>query len=119
LASSLKAVVAENSSTAAKLIKQVQNDGANRATIFIRDRAILNGALKPNPVAEGHPCVQKRLWDAVHVKSGYEGILGNLLGNTYLVDELYPDTDCIDVVLDNLNTHKPSSLYKAFLSRFS
>ena len=32
----------------------------------------------------------------------------------YLVDVLYPDDDKIILVMDNLNIHKPSSLYKAF-----
>lgn len=31
-----------------------------------------------------------------------------------LVDEFYPDADQIRVVLDNLNTHNPASLYKTF-----
>ena len=31
-----------------------------------------------------------------------------------LVDELYPQAQRIRVVLDNLNTHKPASLYAAF-----
>ena len=32
----------------------------------------------------------------------------------FLVDERYPDASVIRVVQDNLNTHKPASLYKAF-----
>lgn len=32
----------------------------------------------------------------------------------YLVDVLYPDVDKIILVMDNLNTHKPASLYKRF-----
>ena len=32
----------------------------------------------------------------------------------YLVDEMYPDVQKIILVMDNLNTHKPASLYKAF-----
>lgn len=32
----------------------------------------------------------------------------------YLVDVLYPEADCIDVVLDNLNTHHYHSLVEAF-----
>jgi hypothetical protein len=31
-----------------------------------------------------------------------------------LVDDYYPATDCITVVLDNLNTHVPASLYATF-----
>jgi hypothetical protein len=31
-----------------------------------------------------------------------------------LVDELYPDAEPIRLVLDNLNTHSPASLYEAF-----
>jgi hypothetical protein len=31
-----------------------------------------------------------------------------------LVDEDYPQAKCIRVVLDNLNTHRPASLYEAF-----
>lgn len=33
----------------------------------------------------------------------------------YLVDEAYPDAQLIRVVQDNLNTHKPASLYAAFV----
>lgn len=32
----------------------------------------------------------------------------------YLVDEMYADAEKIILVMDNLNTHKASSLYKAF-----
>jgi DDE superfamily endonuclease len=32
----------------------------------------------------------------------------------WLVDEGYPEADVIRVVLDNLNTHKPASLYETF-----
>ena len=32
----------------------------------------------------------------------------------YLVDVLYPDADCIDVVLDNLNTHSYLALVETF-----
>ena len=32
----------------------------------------------------------------------------------WLVDVAYPDAECIDVVLDNLNTHKPAALYETF-----
>jgi len=32
----------------------------------------------------------------------------------HLVDEVYPDTDSIVLVMDNLNTHKKASLYEAF-----
>lgn len=32
----------------------------------------------------------------------------------YVADVMYPDAEKIILVMDNLNTHKPSSLYKAF-----
>jgi hypothetical protein len=32
----------------------------------------------------------------------------------YILEDLYPDANKVIMVLDNLNTHKPSSLYKAF-----
>lgn len=32
----------------------------------------------------------------------------------WLVDERYPEVEVIRVVLDNLNTHKPASLYETF-----
>src|SRR5215471_16355407 len=32
----------------------------------------------------------------------------------WLVDERYPDADLVRVVIDNLNIHKPASLYEAF-----
>ena len=32
----------------------------------------------------------------------------------YLVDEMYPDAEKIILVMDNLNTHKPFSLYKKY-----
>ena len=32
----------------------------------------------------------------------------------YLTDEMYPDAEKIILVMDNLNTHKPASLYKIF-----
>jgi len=32
----------------------------------------------------------------------------------WLVDEIYPEAEFIRVILDNLNTHKPASLYETF-----
>jgi hypothetical protein len=32
----------------------------------------------------------------------------------YVVEELHPDADKVVLVMDNLNTHKPASLYEAF-----
>jgi len=32
----------------------------------------------------------------------------------YLVDEMYPNVEKIVLVMDNLNTHKPASLYKRY-----
>lgn len=32
----------------------------------------------------------------------------------YLLDEMYPDAEKIILVMDNLNTHKPASLYKKY-----
>lgn len=32
----------------------------------------------------------------------------------YLVDERYPDVEVVRVIQDNLNTHTPAALYKAF-----
>jgi hypothetical protein len=32
----------------------------------------------------------------------------------WLVDQMYPDAQVVRVVLDNLNTHRPASLYEAF-----
>jgi hypothetical protein len=32
----------------------------------------------------------------------------------YLVDVLYPDADCVDVVMDNLNTHNYHALVETF-----
>ena len=32
----------------------------------------------------------------------------------WLVDEAYPEAQVVRVVLDNLNTHRPASLYQAF-----
>ena len=32
----------------------------------------------------------------------------------WLVDEAYPETPVVRVVMDNLNTHRPASLYETF-----
>jgi hypothetical protein len=32
----------------------------------------------------------------------------------WLVDVAYPDAECIELIMDNLNTHKPASLYETF-----
>lgn len=32
----------------------------------------------------------------------------------WLIDEKYPEVEVVRVILDNLNTHKPASLYEAF-----
>ena len=32
----------------------------------------------------------------------------------WLVDEAYPDVPVVRLVLDNLNTHRPASLYETF-----
>ena len=32
----------------------------------------------------------------------------------WLVDEAYPEVEVVRLVLDNLNTHRPASLYETF-----
>ncbi|OGX06062.1 MAG: chromosome segregation protein SMC [Omnitrophica bacterium RIFCSPLOWO2_12_FULL_50_11] len=88
LASSLKAVVAEDMATAVSLLTQVEQKHTKPTTILIRDRALLNGAMKNDPEAEAHPAVHSRLWDVVRIQPGYEGIFTQLLGNTYVIDEI-------------------------------
>ncbi|OGW87436.1 MAG: chromosome segregation protein SMC, partial [Omnitrophica bacterium RIFCSPHIGHO2_02_FULL_46_11] len=85
---SLKAVVAENAKAAAHLLLQMKEGGTHHATIFIKDRAILNGSVVES---EKHPLIQKRLWDIIHIQKGYEGIFGHLLGKAYVVDEITPE----------------------------
>ncbi len=88
LAESLRAVVAENTETAVHLLNQLKKAGSHRATIFIKDRAILNGSLAKDLEAEAHPLIKKRLWDVIHVQKGYDGVFGNLLGKIYIIDEI-------------------------------
>ena len=88
LQNSLQAVVTENMDTAVQLFTQLKQRGSHRATIFIKDRAVLNGSLVKDPEAEQHPLVQKRLWDVISIQKGYDAIFGNLLGKVYIVDEI-------------------------------
>ena len=37
----------------------------------------------------------------------------------WLVDEAYPEVETVRVVLDNLNTHRPASLYESFTESFT
>ena len=43
-----------------------------------------------------------------------EGVRNLFLTCEPLVDEAYPDTPVVRVVMDNLNTHRPASLYETF-----
>lgn len=52
-------------------------------------------------------------WRHVHVTE-HRTALDFAYEMQWLVDEGYPEADVICVVLDNLNTHKPASLYEAF-----
>ncbi|MBI4368325.1 MAG: chromosome segregation protein SMC [Candidatus Omnitrophica bacterium] len=88
LADSLKAVVADNLEAATHLLTQLKQSGSHHATIFVRDQAILNGALAADNQVQSHPLVKKRLWDVIRVQNGYDGIFGNLVGKTYVVDEI-------------------------------
>ena len=92
LAESLRAVVAENTETAVSLFNHLKQAGSHRATIFIKDRAILNGSLAKDVEAEAHPLIKKRLWDVIRVQKGYDGVFGNLLGKVYVIDEITSDS---------------------------
>ena len=81
-------MVAENVETAVTLFERLKKSGSHRATIFIKDLAVLNGALSRDPEAEAHPLVEKRLWEALRVREGYDAILGNLIGKFYVIDEV-------------------------------
>ena len=87
----VKGVVTEDAQTAACLLDRLKKSGSHQATIFIKDRAVLNGSLTQDSEANAHPLVQKRLWDVIRVQKGYEAILGNLLGKVYLIEELTPE----------------------------
>src|SRR5687767_12757220 len=59
-------------------------------------RQLLAEVRAPLPLAPGHPA----RYDAEYVKT--------------LVDVHYPEAERIVLVMDNLNTHSPASLYEAF-----
>ncbi|MBI4358923.1 MAG: chromosome segregation protein SMC [Candidatus Omnitrophica bacterium] len=88
LADSVKGVVAENVETAVALFERLKKSGSHRATIFIKDLAVLNGALIKDAEAEAHPLIERRLWEAIRVRDGYEAIFGNLIGKFYVIDEV-------------------------------
>ncbi|MBI4395423.1 MAG: chromosome segregation protein SMC [Candidatus Omnitrophica bacterium] len=88
LADSVKGVVAENIETAVQLFDSIKKSGSHRATIFIKDRAVMNGALSRDPEADKHPLIEKRLWDVIQVHEGYKAILGNLIGKFYVIYDI-------------------------------
>ena len=57
-------------------------------------------------------CTVGRMAPSRGQRASHEGGLGAVIKK--LVDEDYPDRDRIVLVMDNLNTHKLSSLYEAF-----
>lgn len=92
---------------------------------------LLAQAREPIPVQQGHPQRKdyeykrkgtRNLFVFVEPKAGQRHILVTQRRTKrdfahamrYLVDELYPEAECIDVVLDNLNTHHYHSLVEMF-----
>lgn len=68
---------------------------------------LLGETRKPLPVR----CGDTKKIDYEYVRKGTS--YSNRLGGGYK-DEMYPDIDKIVLVMDNLNTHKTSSLYKKY-----
>jgi len=58
-------------------------------------------------------CEPKRGWRHVEV-TNRRTMVDFAQQMKWLVDEAYPAAERVRVVLDNLNTHKPASLYEAF-----
>lgn len=92
---------------------------------------LLGEAREPLPMIQG----SDRKTDSEYVRNGTVSIFAFIepLGGThhvsvrehrtvldwaeeirYLTDVMYPDAEKIVLVMDNLNTHKPSSLYKRY-----
>lgn len=92
---------------------------------------LLGEAREPLPMIQG----SDRKTDSEYVRNGTVSIFAFIepLGGThhvsvrehrtvldwaeeirYLTDVMYPDAEKIVLVMDNLNTHKPSSLYKCY-----
>jgi hypothetical protein len=67
-------------------------------------------------------CGTRNLFLFVEPKAGYRQVLVTqrrtrfdfAYAMRYLVDVVYPQADCIDVVLDNLNTHTDAALVETF-----
>ena len=94
-------------------------------------KQLLGEVRPPEPVAPGHPahidneyerlgtanlflfCEPLRGWRQVRVTERRTKI-DWAQAIRELVDVLYPDADRIVLVMDNLNTHTPASLYEAF-----
>lgn len=92
---------------------------------------LLEDTRPPTPVQKGHPAKQdyeykrhgtRNLFVFVEPKAGKRAILVThrrtkadfAYAMRYLVDALYPHVACIDVVMDNLNTHRPDVLIEIF-----
>jgi hypothetical protein len=58
-------------------------------------------------------CEPLRGWREVSV-SDHRGMVDFAYVIKHLVDDVYPDAERIVLVLDNLNTHSPGSLYEVF-----
>ena len=52
-------------------------------------------------------------WRHVHVTDSHAGVQW-AEGVRHLLEEVYPEAECVTLVMDNLWTHAGSSLYKAF-----
>lgn len=94
-------------------------------------RQLLKETREPIPVAAGKPACYdyeyerngtRNLFIHCEPQTGWRHVqVTERRGNVdfahqmkWLVDERYPDAEVARVVLDNLNTHKPASLYEAF-----
>jgi DDE superfamily endonuclease len=92
---------------------------------------LLKHTRMPLPIRAGHPCRQdheykrnstRNLFVFAEPKAGRRHLLVTrrrtkqdfAYAMRYLVDVLYPDAACIDVVLDNLNTHTYFALVETF-----
>ncbi len=71
-----------------------------------------SGFLQISPYNE-HPCLRIYPHHHVSVREHHTAV-DWAKGIKYLSDTMYPDTEKIVLVMDNLNTHKPASLYKRY-----
>ncbi|PIQ87286.1 MAG: chromosome segregation protein SMC [Candidatus Omnitrophica bacterium CG11_big_fil_rev_8_21_14_0_20_45_26] len=84
-----KSLITENTKDAVSLISKLRSKGHHRASILIKNQ--VEYTFSEQNAHQISPLQEARLLDRIKVKSGYEVMFEELLGDVYVIDEFHED----------------------------